>query len=123
MESSLDFHGNKFTRRFDANSYLYITRAMDYFDLAAPHGGVLAEAFKARGAEIVGDLVLAPVVDGAAAVPRLEHRFDREAQLFSGRDFESSVVGRAWLSSACTSNRFGVTPVKPPSPTGEPPAK
>src|SRR5262249_27370124 len=31
---------------FDPNSYLYITRAMDYFDMAAQHGGVLANAFR-----------------------------------------------------------------------------
>jgi homoserine O-acetyltransferase len=34
------------TYGFDANSYLYITRAMDYFDLAAPYHGVLANAFR-----------------------------------------------------------------------------
>jgi homoserine O-acetyltransferase len=35
-----------FVERFDANSYLYVTRAMDYFDLAAEHGDVLANAFR-----------------------------------------------------------------------------
>ena len=46
VESYLRHQGFTFVDRFDANSYLYITRAMDYFDLAAQRGGDLSAAFR-----------------------------------------------------------------------------
>ncbi len=44
VESYLHHQGNKFVKRFDANTYLYLSRAMDYFDLEADYGS-LEEAF------------------------------------------------------------------------------
>ena len=40
VESYLDFHGNKFTRRFDANSYIVLTEAMNSHDIGRGRGGV-----------------------------------------------------------------------------------
>lgn len=40
VETYLDYQGEQFVNRFDANSYLYITKAIDYFDLAETYGSL-----------------------------------------------------------------------------------
>jgi homoserine O-acetyltransferase len=45
VESYLRYQGDSFVRRFDANSYLYMTKAMDYFDLVENHGSLI-DAFE-----------------------------------------------------------------------------
>lgn len=52
VETYLDYQGQRFVERFDANSYLYITRAMDYFDLAGKYGS-LEEAFSRTDARFL----------------------------------------------------------------------
>jgi len=53
VESYLDFHGNKFTRRFDANSYLVLTDAMNSHDIGRDRGGVAAALERATGIGLV----------------------------------------------------------------------
>ncbi len=45
VESYLRYQGEQFSTRFDANTYLIMTKALDYFDPAAVHGGDLAKTF------------------------------------------------------------------------------
>ena len=51
VEGYLDNRGNHFAKRFDANSYLYITRAIDSFD--ASHGSELVDVFKGIKAKVL----------------------------------------------------------------------
>jgi homoserine O-acetyltransferase len=53
VESYLGFHGNKFTRRFDANSYLVLTDAMDSHDIGRDRGGVAAALARATATALV----------------------------------------------------------------------
>lgn len=55
VESYLDYQAQAFTQRFDANSYLYISRAMDYYDAAQNHGGgdLLAAARKIKSRVLI----------------------------------------------------------------------
>ncbi|MBS0453059.1 MAG: homoserine O-acetyltransferase [Proteobacteria bacterium] len=53
IESYLRHQGDKFSEYFDANTYLLITRALDYFDPAREHGGDLSEALKIAQAKFL----------------------------------------------------------------------
>ncbi|NMB84717.1 MAG: homoserine O-acetyltransferase [Methanothrix sp.] len=53
VESYLRYHGDTFVKRFDANSYLYITKAIDYFDLTRKGSISLTEAFKGMKAKFL----------------------------------------------------------------------
>ncbi len=53
MESYLRYQGDKFAGSFDANTYLRMTRALDYYDPALPYGGDLSQALSRAQAEFL----------------------------------------------------------------------
>ncbi|GAA1518225.1 homoserine O-acetyltransferase [Agromyces terreus] len=82
VESYLDFHGNKFTRRFDANSYLVLTEAMNSHDLARGRGTVAGALARVTAKSLVLGIdsdryfPLAGQVELAAALPNSVHGTD-----------------------------------------------
>ena len=82
VESYLRYQGNKFVERFDANSFLYITKAADYFDLERQHGeGSLVKAFSKTSAKF---LVVSFTSDWL--YPTYQSKIMVQAMKKSGRD-------------------------------------
>jgi homoserine O-acetyltransferase len=79
VESYLDFHGNKFTRRFDANSYVTLVRAMDSHDVGRGRGGVAAALARVSARSLVIGIDsdrLFPVEGQRTIARHLRHNLD-----------------------------------------------
>ena len=81
IESYLRYQGDKFSDYFDANTYLRITKALDYFDPAAKYGGDLTQALSGSRAAF---LVVSFTSDWRFSPPR--SREIVKALLDNGRD-------------------------------------
>lgn len=121
IESYLRHQGSTFVDRFDANSYLYITRAMDYFDLAHEHDGKLANAFKGTRTQFCvvsftsdwlyptrdsKDIVKAlNAVAANVSFVEIESQKGHDAFLLDEPEFHATV--RGFLSAAAAKYRIG----------------
>ena len=116
IESYLHHQGASFVDRFDANSYLYITRAMDYFDLAEEHGGLLSEVFRVNAARFCivsfsSDWLFPPVENKriahalnavAAQVSFVEIRSDKGHDAFLLDEPEMFATVRGFINHAAS---------------------
>src|SRR5690606_31938611 len=79
VESYLDFHGNRFSRRFDANSYLTLVNAMNSHDVSRGRGGVDAALARVRATSLVVGIDsdrMFPLDEQRALAARLPHGID-----------------------------------------------
>lgn len=97
VESYLRYQGLSFVERFDANSYLYITRAMDYFDLAGDTGGSLAEAFSKTRARFCVVSFTSDWLFPTAESKRIVHALNAVAANVSFVEIESDKGHDAFL--------------------------
>ena len=103
VQSYLDFHGNKFTRRFDANSYLVLTDAMDSHDVGRDRGGVASALGRVTAKALVLGIDsdrLFPVEGQAIIARHLPHNIDGDAPVVISSPFghdafliEDALVG------------------------------
>ena len=121
IESYLRHQGSSFVDRFDANSYLYITRAVDYFDLASDFGGTLANAFQGSSTKYCvfafssdwhyppednRQIVRALIAAGAeASYVEVETDKGHDAFLLEEAAFEAALTG--FIDSAALSRGLG----------------
>jgi len=124
IESYLRHQGVTFVDRFDANSYLYLTRAMDYFDLAADYDGRLANAFKGTRTRfcvvsftsdwlfptVENKAVVRALNAAAASVSFVEIDTDRGHDAFLLDEPELFATIRGFLSSASHARGIGMKP-------------
>jgi homoserine O-acetyltransferase/O-succinyltransferase len=126
VESYLRHQGSSFVERFDANSYLYLTRAMDYFDLAADYNGKVAIAFKSTPTRFcvvsfTSDWLF-PTVESRAIVHALnaagarvsfaEIVTDKGHDAFLLEEPELFAIVRGFLDGACKARGLPVRPGK-----------
>ena len=97
IESYLRYQGRSFVERFDANSYLYLTRAMDYFDLAADYGGVLARAFKGTRTRFCGVSFTSDWLFTTAEMRAVVHALNAAGALVSFVEIETDKGHDAFL--------------------------
>lgn len=121
VESYLRYKGDAFVNRFDANSYLYITKAIDYFDLSLPHG-TLVKAFEKVKAKFLvisfksdwlyppyqsKEIVKALMVNGAdVTYCEIDSRYGHDAFLLDAGEMPRMI--RGFLDNIAT--RGGIAP-------------
>jgi len=105
VESYLRHQGLNFVERFDANSYLYITRATDYFDMAAPHNGVLAKAFAGTSARFAVVAFTSDWLYPTSEARRIVHALNAANAHVSFVELESPHGHDAFLLDAPEMNR------------------
>jgi len=127
VESYLRHQGQAFINRFDANSYLYITRAMDYFDLAEEHGGKLSDVFALNSARFCiiafsSDWLFPPVENKriahalnavAAQVSFVEIKSDKGHDAFLLDEPEMFATVRGFLNHARAGSGMSTPALRP----------